>query len=398
MAARSRRQTPAAVVVGLCAHGLATARSLASFGVQVHALESNQDLPGVRTSSATVHAVNAIHGPPMIEALLQLAGDLDLESLPVLFATNDKMVECIAMNWPQLENAYQLSWAHRREEVLRLLQKTNLEQHCADRNLLYPASSTISSVIDLKAGFDNASFPMIVKPSKPLGSFKTRLVRSYEELVDVAERYQADFPLVAQRWIDGDDKQLYFCGLYLRNGQILARFDGHKLRSLPPALGQTLVAEPVDDEEVFAVTSHFFSDTDLSGPVSLEIKRDASSRIWIVEPTVGRTDYWLSTCIENGIPFPIIEYCDVVGLEYEPGERGRIARWFDTERDPLCYISYASANAFSIGRERAVFPYLDKSDLRPFYRAMGATFRRLLESARRRIKSVFSVSRETVRE
>jgi len=398
MAVPSSQRMPPAVVVGLCAHGLAMVRSLASFGVQVHALESNVTLPGFKTSAATVHEVDAIHGPPLIEALLQLVSSLDADSAPVLFATNDKMVEFIARNWSQLAIAYRLSWADCREEVLRLLHKTNLERHCAERDLHYPTSNTIRSLDDLEAICESASFPMIVKPSKPLGSFKTRLVASCEELLDVARRYEADHPLVAQRWIDGDDKHLYFCGLYLRDGQVLARFDGRKLKSLPPALGQTLIAEPVDDEEVFDVTRRFFDGTNLSGPVSLEIKRDASSRIWIVEPTVGRTDYWIPTCIENGVPIPFIEYCDVVGLQYEPREIGRRASWFDTERDPFCFIAYASVNARFFGRERAVFPYLCLSDLRPFYRALGATMSRLLRSVRNRLTRMFSVSRGGVRE
>ena len=43
---------PTAVVVGLCAHGLAVARSLGRNGVQVHALEANDTLPGTATRHA----------------------------------------------------------------------------------------------------------------------------------------------------------------------------------------------------------------------------------------------------------------------------------------------------------------------------------------------------------
>ena len=220
---------PPAVVIGLCSHGLATARSLARYGVIVHALECDSSLPGFRTRIAKVHWVPEIHGQGLIAALRSLVETLETDSKPVLYPINDKMVECIANHWHELENSYQLSWGGCRDRILGLLHKEALEKHCAQRGLPYPLSHLIGSLADAEELATRCIFPQIVKPSRPLGTFKTQIANCSEQLLGFAKRYHVDYPILAQPFIDGDDSHLYFCGLYLDQGRVIARFDGHKL-------------------------------------------------------------------------------------------------------------------------------------------------------------------------
>lgn len=372
---------PPAVVIGLCAHGLATARSLAQAGVAVHAIEANPELPGFRTKVARVHQVPGIHGQDLIDALLGLAEEFPAGIRPVLFPADDKMVECVARNWLELDQFYQLSWADCRDDVLRLLNKSNLSQHCTDRDLLYPQSSILESRDDLEQLLAEPCFPLIVKPTRPLGSFKTSLAHNINDVSAIVTQYASDLPMVAQPWIDGDDSQLYFCALYLDRGRVLARFDGHKLRC---SMGNTTIAESVVNDDLFEVTQKFFAGLNMSGPVSLEIKQDPESRMWIIEPTIGRTDYWLPVCIQNGVPLPYIEYCQVIGKNYPLGSQKQAVRWFDTQRDPFCYLSFLISDGRRLKRQSAVFPFLDRSDYQPFVRGLRQTTQRLARSLRNR--------------
>jgi len=376
---------PPAVVIGLCAHGLATVRSLARAGVVVHAIESNTELPGFRTKRARVHQVPGIHGQDLISALLGLAEEFPADTRPVLFPINDKMVECIARNWSELEQFYQLSWADCRDDVLRLLNKSNLSEHCSERDLFYPQSSILESKDGLEQLLAESCFPLIVKPTRPLGSFKTSLAHNVDDVSAILTQYASDLPLVAQPWIDGDDSQLYFCALYLDHGRVLARFDGHKLRSSPRTMGHTTIAESVANDELFKVTQKFFAGLNMTGPVSLEIKQDPASRMWIIEPTVGRTDYWLPVCIHNGVPLPYIEYCQVIGRRYQGADQGQAVRWFDTQRDPFCYLSFLISDGRRLKRQKAVFPFLDRSDYQPVVRGLWQTTQRFARSLRNRV-------------
>jgi D-aspartate ligase len=361
---------PSAVVVGLCSHGLATVRALALSGVKVHAIESNRSLSGVATRCASVHFVDDINGPGLIDALMILRKKINTSTNPVLFLTNDRMVLKVGNNLRRIEEFYQLSWAESKDTVIKLLNKSTLEARCKEVNLNYPESWIIDNEKSVQQIVEQLHYPLIVKPVKPLSKFKVKIIRSFDDLSFLIDKYSSEFPFLIQRWIAGDDLMISFCALYLEKGNVRARFDGRKLLSYPPALGQTLIAEPAMDNQVYECTLKFFQELNLTGPVSLEVKRDSSQRIWIIEPTIGRTDWWLLACVKNEINLPYIEYCLMSNVEIETPKQNGTYRWYDTERDPLCFLRIAWSKGVIKEWQRAVFPYLDRNDLRPFFLAI----------------------------
>lgn len=106
------KHTVPAVVVGLCAHGLQIVRELFLTGVPVIALESDCSLPGTKTCCATIRAAADINGPGLIDELDKLAGSLAPGLRPVLFLTNDRMVQTVADAADHVNKQYRLSWAH----------------------------------------------------------------------------------------------------------------------------------------------------------------------------------------------------------------------------------------------------------------------------------------------
>lgn len=376
------RDTPV-VVVGLCSHGLATCRALTRNGVVVHALEANPDLPGMRTRYARIHRVPAINGRGVVESLLGVRPQIPSDDKPVLLLMNDNMIREIAQRWPELEPYYRLSWAPCRAEVIRLTDKATLEQRCRETGLNYPRTWTINSAADLERLPSAPGVQFIVKPALPLGGFKAKRCSSVNDVRALVEKFGASLPFLTQEWIPGDDRRIQFSALYFEKGEVLARFDGRKIESLPPALGQAIVVEGYHDDEVFASSLRFFAGLDLSGPASLELKRAPDGSLWVIEPTIGRTDTHFQAWLANGINAALVEYCSVLALPRPTLKPSTGKIWFDTERDPLCFLRYARSAGFGNALQSAEFPYMGFGDPAPFVRATYLMFRDFI---RRRLR------------
>ena len=357
-----------AVVVGTCGHGLTLLRSLAGSDLPLIALEANSGLPGVHTNLATVEMVADINGPQLIDSLVKLRTRIDCPGLPVLLLTNDAMVRTVCLGWHRLADKYRLSWSDCAENVLPLLDKKSLETRSHLQGLNYPESFIITCETDVQKAISKIGFPMIVKPTHPLKSFKTFIPKSAESLLGWVNNYRADLPFIAQELISGDEGKTFFSALYLDHGKVLARFDGRKIRSRP--MGHTTIAESFPDDEVYQQTLKFFDGLKLSGPVSLELKRAPDGRLWVIEPTVGRTDFWIGLCTANGVNLPMIDYHHQVGETIPEMRQSNKAVWFNEERDPLGRAWFATRSRLKMNSRNSMYLYLYREDPRPAGKAL----------------------------
>lgn len=349
-----------AVVVGACGHGLAITRALSRAGVQVIVLESNHSLPGAYSRCGRIRWVPEISGPGLLDALCELSRDQGPDERLVLFLTNDTMVREVGIQLNRLPRNVALSWGGAASHVLHLLDKSSLARHCLNAGLNYPRTELISSPCDAEAALANIGLPMIIKPSRPLSGFKTFLPRTLEELRAFVNSHSADLPFIAQRWIPGDDTTLYFVAQYLVRGRATQSFVGRKLRSRP--MGHTTIAEPARDPSLIEVADRFFADLDLVGPVSLELKRDPDGQWWVIEPTVGRTDFWVGLCIANGVNLPMLEFADQAGIEWRTKRGTATAVWFNEDRDPLALAWYLAVHHGKVRHRKPVFVYASITD------------------------------------
>ncbi len=396
-------QLPPAIVVGLCAHGLSIVRSLSGYNFEVFAIESNTKLPGIHTRLARVLTIkNDINTEALVDTLLLLYEQYwsAPHSRPVLFLTNDNMVRNIGTHWQRLKEKFLLSWSESRLDVLKLIDKSFLETHCQATELNYPRSWIAASVENLSKILIEIKFPVMVKPIKPLSGFKAEKIKNKQELLSLAERFESSFPILVQDWIEGNDTHLHFCNTYLSEGSALGRFEGRKLRSSPPARGQGTVVEPFISDEVYQLTIRFFKPLRLSGPSALELKRDSLDRWWVIEPTVGRTEFLVGCCVANNVNIPLIEYFHQTGHinNYQPQAENCI--WFNAERDPVGFLSYIIGSIKAKRRYyKWKFLYLSKSDPYPFLVAFyQAIFSFLYRGLRKLIRptGIGSVSNKTL--
>lgn len=359
------RATPDAVVIGLCAHGLAVVRSLARRGLSVLAVEPNVGNPGCRTRYARVEHRRPINGQGLTETLLTLAGDSGWSGRPVLFLTNDKMVRDVAEHSLELRRSYRWSWQDHAPEILRLLNKQHLPEACSGRAVLFPATETLAEPGDVERVMDLVPMPAMVKPAWPLGAFKARVVRARTELEQVVREFPRSLPFVVQQWIEGDVRSLCFGVAYLERGRVLATFEGRKAYAGIDGLGQATTMEPWPDDAVRDATIEFLRGRDLSGPVAVEFKRSADGRLWMIEPNVGRTEYCVDVCIGNGFDLPWFEYCHVDGRELPPVSNHNRRIWFDCDRDRMSWLRYLGRQPGDLRAYRPLFPYAGHSDLSP---------------------------------
>jgi predicted ATP-grasp superfamily ATP-dependent carboligase len=343
----------------------------------VHALEARRFLPGVRTRYAHVAWCESINDERLVPALHTLRESLGGDP-PVLFPTNDNVVRILAENWPELATHYRLSWGDCAGTVLSLLTKSRLHDRCDEIGALYPRTRILDGLDELEGAIEVIEFPLIVKPARPLSAFKVKIVEDAGSLRALVQRHESQLPFLLQQWIPGADRRLRFCALYLDRGRVLARFDGRKLRSQPPARGQTTAADSYVDDRLYAESLRFFEGLGLSGPVSLEVKVGPDDRQWVIEPTIGRTDYWLDCCVVNGVNLPYLEYRHQLGHRLRRLRQTSAGIWMDTERDlPVLGHNLPDLlRALSSG-QRIAFPYLACDDLPPFFASWPILVRRM---------------------
>jgi len=382
MSAPATRADPApvesaspALVVGLSIHGLAVARALARQGVIVHCLADVEvpPQPTVYTRYAKVHFSRGLNSAPLDDVLLKLADRIGSARKIVLFPTSDRIAKAIAVAWPALEARCLLSWSGCRELVLELQRKDSLPRYFEAAGVLYPKSRVMQSASDLGGVTAALRFPLAVKPAQPLSSFKALRVETPAALGQCIAQYAADLPFVVQEWIDGPEPSLYACTTYLDHGRALFAFTSRKIAASPPGTGQGTVFETADCPDAREAALRFVATLDLSGPVALEFKRDADGRFWLIEPNVGRTEYCVDLAVQSGFNQPYIEYLHATGqpLPQMLGVRAAPRAWFDTDKDPFCFLRNLGTLRDEHGVRRApVFPFLGHDDRRPLLEAL----------------------------
>jgi predicted ATP-grasp superfamily ATP-dependent carboligase len=368
---------PAALVLGLDSHGLAVARALSRAGVAVYAVEKDRQNPGIRTRYVKrVFPVADYTAEHLMPALALARRALAAHGKVALLAINDRQVEVIAQHLPALRVDYCIAWADQAESIVKLQRKDQLESVAVKQGLNYP-KSVVFVQPDWPADAPTLRYPVILKPVRPLSSFKALLIDEPVDLIPALQRQAHDLPILAQEYILGGDAAIYFGALLLDRGRVVHGMAGRKIASYPPARGQTTIAETVDAPDVMRLTRQFFDGFALSGPVSLELKLDTEGRFWVIEPTIGRTDFWVELCINAGFNQPLMEFELAVGLPLtDPGPlRGSV--WYDTERDIAAYagLCWREAHLRPRGKSQA-FPYLRHRDWHPFVGAVVRLIRR----------------------
>ncbi len=301
-------------MVGQDINALGVLRSLAVGGVSSYALIVDRSSPVGWSRYGTKIVCRGLTGPELIEALRSFAdqrpGGLDR---PVLFLTEERGVETVCDHLPEVTRRYRYTAPD--PEVLRALLRKNEFQRLAERlGAAIPRSLHLRSAI-LPEAAQELSFPVILKTTARDYEYARRFAKAYrcetlEELAGWVERIMPVCDdLMVQEWIEGDDSDIYFCLTYCaRNLADRIAFVGRKLRSWPPRIGGTAscVAAPELHDELSRRTFGFFDAVGFVGNGGIEFKRDRrDGEFYMVEPTVGRSDFQQEAATVNGMNIPL---------------------------------------------------------------------------------------------
>ena len=331
---------PCAVVVGLELNGLGVVRSLARAGAEVIALDTDLARPTCATRHGRKVRVAGLAGAALIEALLRLRATLDRD--PVLFLTQEAAVETVSAQRAALQGAYRFSMPDH-DLMLTLLDKLRF-QALAER-LGFPIPRAVRlNAANGTAGLEGLRFPCVLKPTTKHPDWARHFSKAYR-LSDATEA-EALWPamravvdeVIVQEWIEGGDSDVYFCLQYRPpDGGRATSFTGRKLRQWPPLVGGTACCIPAPEAEadLTDLTGRFFAAAGFVGIGSMEYKRDRrDGRFYMVEPTVGRTDYQEEVATLNGVNIPWAACLGETGQPPPvPAPAAAPAGWRDPEGD-----------------------------------------------------------------
>ena len=374
------KNRPIALVLGFNIHGLAVARALARNGVEVHAVTPYPSMPTTATRYAKVHVREGVDKGHVLPFLLDFAQTELIGRKAVLFPTNDRLVQSLGTNWEDVPAQFLLSWSDSAAQILELISKDNLPGYCRRAGIKHPHSITARSLDECLEELGESDQALMVKPAHPQSGFKALIVRERRELEKVFSNYPDDLPFVVQQYIDGDTHDHYFCSMYVHEGKALAAMTGRKLCAHPPNTGQGTVMTAESNDEVLALSQRFVDHLEISGPVSIEYKRDPSGEYWMIEPNVGRTEYCVDLAIQSGLNLPQIEF-DLQtggGVPTTSEIRNDGVSWYDTEKDLWCFLSQCWRHrGFPPQGKQAVFPYWGHADPATFRASLFRPFTKL---------------------
>lgn len=331
----------AVVVVGGGVNGLGVLRSLGRAGMPIVLLDTDLSEPTQKSRYGRKIRAEALSGEPLIDTLLGLRPQFDRP--PVLMLTQEASVETVSNERERLKEHFRFSMPP--QNVMAALQhKIGFQDLAAGLNFPVPRAMRINRSTDWPA-LRELQFPCVFKPVTKSAEYGARFKKAYKVAsADEVESLWKDIAtvvdeMIVQEWIEGGDSDVYFCLQYRdATGRRRASFVGRKMCQWPPLVGGTASCIPAPEvtDELTALTDAFFDAVGFIGIGSMEYKRDPrDGRFYMVEPTVGRTDYQEEIASLNGVNIPLAAYYAETGSGDIPQFRrqAKPAAW----RDPFGY-------------------------------------------------------------
>lgn len=300
-----------AIVLGVELNGVGVVRSLARAHIPVIAVDTDLKKPGMRTRYGRKFGVTSMHGEALVRELVQL-GQSQPE-LPVLFITQEATVQTVSKYRRELEPYFRLTLPDS-DCVGMLTDKDSFQRFAEHHQFCVPRTLNITDVQSLAAA-EQFRYPVVLKPARRNSAYSRNFDKAYrvENFRDLTGLCRTILPvfsdLIVQEWVEGHDSDIYFCLQYVnRDGVPVISFVGRKIRSWPPQTGGTAscIAAPVETSKVLTQeTTRFFRKAGFTGMGSMEYKRDSvTGEFYMIEPTVGRTDYQEEVATVNGVNIP----------------------------------------------------------------------------------------------
>jgi D-aspartate ligase len=346
-----------AVVLGMCPNALGVARSLGRRGVPVIAM-ANDPTSSLARSRYVKELWNYDgNTASMLDVAALKAAQLGTR--PVLIPVTDAAVSAVATRKDELSCLFRIAMPNR-ETVCNALSKTGFQRMAEAFGLRVPRMLTVSCRQEAESALLTLRLPCILKPDlrsdeyRSASAVKAFLCGDKNAVVSAYEKFAGAAPnAIIQEYIPGGDDQLVFCFQYYnRFQQQVVSLTGRKIRQWPPSSGSASSCERIHCPEIEEVSREFFERIGYWGPCSMEFKRDSrDGSMWVIEPTIGRTDWNNSFAEANGVPIPYLLYCDLTDQAFPKCRLARWPRrWIRMSMDRKAALHYHSRGELSVLR------------------------------------------------
>ena len=342
------------VVTGGSANALGVLRSLAHCDLTL--LCDSENAPAWHSRFGRKVKAHDTRGPSVVDDLLALAERRFRGQQPVLLLTEEKTVVQVSLARERLAPHYRFLMSP--EPLLSDLQsKAGFQRLAAAAGAPIPNGVVLHGAADLPATH-TLQYPCVFKPLEQDAAYAARFKKAYKvsSAAEVEKLYREIEPvmprMIVQEWLEGDDSDIYFClGFWDQRSRLVGQaFSGRKVRSWPLQVGGTAscTSAPEAAAELTRLTSDFVRSTGYVGQMGMEFKHDANrGGFFMVEPTVGRTDYQHEIATLSGCNVLSMMVAHLAQQPIPAAGHPCSVLWFDEVADAKALAAGAPARLFS---------------------------------------------------
>ena len=242
----------------------------------------------------------------------------------LLFPTDDQTVAYLSRLKKKLSDYYRIwtpAW-----DVIKQCYNKKLTYSLAEKiGISIPKSCFPEDLSDIREIADQIRYPVIIKPAV-MHTFYTQtgckvvLIHTREELLEQYQRVKKIIPsseIVIQEVIPGSPNNLYSCGSFFKDGNIVASVTGQRSRQIPMDFGKaSTFVKLVEVAEVRSLSLKLLNALKYYGLSEVEFKYDARDRTFKLLEINPRTWKWHSIALLSELNLPYLLYCDMNGKNY----------------------------------------------------------------------------------
>lgn len=347
---------PVAVVLPLGYNGILFSRALSREDIPVIGIFSSDQECFYHTNSCEKIVHHDIKADSLIELLIEL-GKL-AKTKPVLISVSDLDVLLFSNHRSRLEDYFLMNIPDQAMLDV-LMDKTEFYKWGHDK-FSFPKTVLVKSDDDFEKALGSIDYPIIFKPKYRNNQWltlhlpKASIFNNQDEArTFYAKAREVEKHFVISEFIPGGDDCVETCHVYYKNGKLLATYVDQKIRQDPPVTGTGTFISSCSNDFIEKETIQIFDQMGFSGIGGMEYKKDIrTGKYKIIEPFSGRPSSHFYTGLGEGINFPYLVYCDIIGrkLPNYKQDFNKTVSQLDEEpdlRSALYYIKKKELSIFS---------------------------------------------------
>jgi predicted ATP-grasp superfamily ATP-dependent carboligase len=277
--------------------GLGAVRTLGRLGVPVYVVSEDAFTPAALSrycADRFVWRTTSWDDPEVLAAGLQDIGRR-IGRRSVAIPTDDEAATLIAEHAHELSQ-YFLIPNIRPDLPRQLASKHELYRLCCQHDVPAPASVLLSTVDEVTAFTEQATFPVVAKNAKPWVRRRapvvegTTVLHTPPELLALARAGDEEFSLLVQEYIPPAYAEDWIVDLYSDGNSDSLVFTGVKVRSWPPHVGTTSCAYAVANPMLANMARRFCEEIGFEGIANLDWRldrRDGQYKLVDFNPRLG---------------------------------------------------------------------------------------------------------------